>query len=101
LGHLCRASGVAAEIRAAYVPLSPQARAAGPEWLVTCLTGGDDYELLLAVPPANEAALQQAAQSASIAVTRIGSFRSGPPRVTVQDDNGQPMTLLSGGWSHF
>ena len=26
------------------------ARAAGADWLATCLTGGDDYELLLAVP---------------------------------------------------
>ena len=101
LGHLCRASSLAAEIHAAHVPLSAQARAAGPEWLITCLTGGDDYELLLAVPPANEAALQQAAQAAGMAVTRIGKFCTGPPRVTVQDDDGQPMTLLTGGWSHF
>ena len=50
LGHLCRASNVAAEIDAALVPLSEPARAAGEEWLATCLTGGDDYELLLAVP---------------------------------------------------
>ena len=51
LGHLCRASGLAAEIMADQVPLSDAARAAGPDWLATCLTGGDDYELLLAVPP--------------------------------------------------
>ena len=35
----------------------PAVQAAGAAWLETCLTGGDDYELLLAVPPAREAAL--------------------------------------------
>jgi thiamine-monophosphate kinase len=101
LGHLCRAGGLTAEIDAVAVPLSPQARAAGPEWLATCLTGGDDYELLLAVPPDGEAALQSAAQAAGMAVTRIGSFRPGPPQVMVRGTDGNPMTLTSGGWSHF
>jgi thiamine-monophosphate kinase len=101
LGHLCRASSLAAEIDAGLVPLSPQARQAGPEWLITCLTGGDDYELLLAVPPAGDAALRRAAQAADMAVTRIGSFCSGPPRAVVRDADGVPMALTTGGWSHF
>jgi thiamine-monophosphate kinase len=101
LGHLCRASGLAAEIDAALVPRSPQARQAGPEWLATCLTGGDDYELLLAVLPDREVGLQTAAQAAGMAVTRIGSFRSGPPHVMVRGPDGEPMTLATGGWSHF
>jgi thiamine-monophosphate kinase len=101
LGHLCRAGGLAAEIDAGLVPLSPPARQAGPEWLVTCLTGGDDYELLLAVPPANEAALQRAAQTAGVPVTRIGDFCSGPTRVTVSGPDGEAMALPAGGWSHF
>lgn len=97
LGHICRASGVAAEIEAAQVPLSEQARAAGPEWLTTCLTGGDDYELLLAIPPGHEVALQQA----GIPVTRIGTFRAAPPEVMVRGPDGQPLSLEKGGWSHF
>jgi thiamine-monophosphate kinase len=101
LGHLCRAGGLTAEVDAALVPLSEQAREAGPEWLATCLTGGDDYELLLAVPPDREAALHAAAQAAGMAVTRIGSFRSGPPRVMVRGIDGEPMSLATGGWSHF
>lgn len=101
LGHLCRAGDIAAEIDAGLVPLSPPARQAGPDWLATCLTGGDDYELLLAVPPAREATLRQAAQAAGMAVTRIGDFRSGPARVMVRSPDGEPMTLPTGGWSHF
>jgi len=101
LGHLCRAAGLGAEIDAPLVPLSEAARAAGPDWLITCMTGGDDYELLLAVPPAREAALQQAAQAAGIPVTRIGSFGPGAPGVMVRDADGRPIALDRPGWSHF
>ena len=99
LGHICRASGVAAEIDAADVPLSPPARAAG--MLERCLTGGDDYELLLAVPPAREPALREQAAAAGIPVTRIGRFLAGAPRVTVRAADGSEMALPRGGWSHF
>jgi thiamine-monophosphate kinase len=92
LGHICRASGLTAEIDAALVPLSGPARAAGPEWLSTCLTGGDDYELLLAIPPGREA---------GIPVTRIGTFRAGPPEAIVRGLDGKPMNFARGGWSHF
>jgi thiamine-monophosphate kinase len=101
LGHLCRAGGVGAEIDAAAVPLSPAARAAGEAWRVTCLIGGDDYELLLAVPPDREAALRAEARRAGVPVTRIGRFRSGPPRVVVREPGGREMALAAGGWSHF
>jgi thiamine-monophosphate kinase len=101
LGHICRASSLAATIEAAQVPLSDPARAAGPAWLETCLTGGDDYELLLAVPPAREVALRAAAAARGMAVTRIGAFHSGPPHVTVRAANGEPLALTKGGWSHF
>jgi thiamine-monophosphate kinase len=101
LGHLCRAGGLTAEIDAGAVPLSPPARQAGAAWLVTCLTGGDDYELLLAVPPARDAALRQAAEAGGVAVTRIGAFRSGPAKVITRDPDGTPMALPTGGWSHF
>ena len=99
LGHLCRASGLGAVIEAALVPLSAPARAAVPAWLETCLTGGDDYELLLAVPPDRESALRAAA--GDLPVTRIGAFHSGPPEVMVRAANGQPLALTKGGWSHF
>jgi thiamine-monophosphate kinase len=101
LGHICRASGVAAEIAADLVPRSVAARAAGPAWLEACLTGGDDYELLLAVPPAREDALLQAAATANIPVTRIGRFHDGPAQVTVRQASGEPLVLARGGWSHF
>lgn len=99
LGHLCRESGVAAEIEAGLVPLSEAARAVGR--LELCLTGGDDYELLFAVPPARDAELLEVARAVGIPVTRIGTFRAGEPRVTVIGNDGVGMRLSRGGWSHF
>jgi thiamine-monophosphate kinase len=98
LGHICRASGLGAVIEASLVPLSAQARAAGDAWLETCLTGGDDYELLLAVPPSREAALLKVA---NVPVTRIGGFHSGPAQVMVRTATGEPLAISKGGWSHF
>ncbi len=55
LGKLCRASGVGAEIEVARVPLSKAARAAlaaEPKAIETMLTGGDDFEVVATIPPA-------------------------------------------------
>jgi thiamine-monophosphate kinase len=101
LGHICRANGLAAEIMVERVPLSDAARTAGPDWLATCLTGGDDYELLLAVPTDRSDALQREAARAGIGITRIGHFHSGLPEVMVRQASGEPLALAKEGWSHF
>ncbi len=99
--HLCRASGVSLVIDGPLVPLSPQALATGPEHWQTCLSGGDDYELLLAVPPSGEAALVNQAGRLGCPVTQIGAVLAGPPRLTVHDRNGCEMKFLRHGFSHF
>ncbi len=99
VSHLCRASGCGAEIFADLVPRSPAAKAAGDAFLPLCLTGGDDYELAMAVPQSAELALR--AVVGQVAVTRIGAFVAGAPRVRVQGSDGQTLALTSGGWSHF
>jgi thiamine-monophosphate kinase len=99
LGHLCRASGVGAEIWVASVPLSEPARQLNQPEL--CLTGGDDYELLMAIAPAHEAAFLAHATSRNIRLTRIGHFAAGPADVRVIGTNDLPLKLSRGGWSHF
>ena len=99
--HICRASELAATVDAAAVPLSKVAHLAGPEWLTTCLTGGDDYEILMAVPAAQQATMLKDAARAGIQVTRIGVFSVGATAVSVIGGDGQPLDLASGGWSHF
>ncbi len=101
LGHLVRAAGLGAEIMADLVPASTAARLAGPDYLERRLTGGDDYELLMAVPSAHEAAFVGHAAGLGVAVTRIGTFRQGRPEVVVRDGSGAPMAFAAPGWSHF
>ncbi len=100
-GHICRESRLAAVIEAALVPLSAPGRAAGPGWLETCLTGGDDYELLLSVPADNETALLELSRRTGVVVTRIGTMRPGLPSVRVLDGAGEALAFRRTGWSHL
>jgi thiamine-monophosphate kinase len=98
LGHLCKASSLGAIIQAGLVPCSAQAAALGPEYMETRLTGGDDYELMLAVPVARENALKIAC--GDIAVTKIGVFQAGEG-VHVIGDSGAELVFNKPGWRHF
>jgi len=100
-GHMARASGVRLVIELANVPLSPAGRTEGADFVASGVAGGDDYELLLAVPPSNAAALQATARAVGVDVTRIGKFSAGPGDVSAVDMAGQPIELGRGGWSHF
>jgi thiamine-monophosphate kinase len=101
IGHLCRLAGCGAEIEAGLVPLSDAARAAGPGWLAECLGGGDDYELVLAVPEGRGAALAAACLALGVPLTLIGRFTPGPPAVRVIDSAHETVTIARHGWSHF
>jgi thiamine-monophosphate kinase len=80
LGHLCAASGVGARIGAADLPLSPAYRRAArrlADPLGPALAGGEDYELVVAIPPALLAAARAAAGRARTPLTVIGRFVRG------------------------
>ncbi|MCQ4158960.1 thiamine-phosphate kinase [Roseomonas sp. GC11] len=104
LGHLCRAGGCGAVLRAADVPLSPPAAAlvaAGAVALPKLLSGGDDYELLFAAPPGAAPEIFARAAACGVAVSRIGHFVPGEAVVTVLDEAGAELPPGPGGWSHF
>ncbi|GAB0112894.1 thiamine-phosphate kinase [Acidisoma sp. C75] len=101
LGHLCRLAGCGAEVWAEAVPASPAARAAGPAWLPERLGGGDDYELLLAVPPGQGRGLAALSAARGVALTQIGRFVPGQEGVRVLDGEGRPLPIGRHGWSHF
>lgn len=98
ISHICRESRVGAVIEVDSVPASPQARALGPDYLEARLTGGDDYELVLAVPPENAEALFAAC--GDLPVTEIGRFRS-EPGIRIIKPDGMLMSLSGAGWKHF
>jgi len=100
LGHLCRASGTAAIVEAARVPISPALREAFPEEaLRMACTGGEDYQLILAAPAP---ALTAVERRSPVPLTFIGRVEAGEPgRGRLLDEEGQEVTFPRGGWDHF
>lgn len=80
-GRIARASGVRVALEAERLPLSAPLLAFAAmddrDPLELALAGGDDYELLFTVPTGREEALEAAAETAGIAVTRIGVVEAG------------------------
>jgi thiamine-monophosphate kinase len=101
LGHLCRASGVCAEIEQAALPIHSLARKPGATAaLRAALHGGEDYELLFAAP----ASLLMPTSLAGVPITRIGTIkqkRTGRPLMTMVTPDGSRVELTPGGWEHF
>jgi thiamine-monophosphate kinase len=102
LAKLCRASGVAAEVDVARVPLSDAAHAAlatEPARIETVLTGGDDYEILLTVSPERLAPFRAAAEDAGVPVSEIGSLFAGEGARFMR--GGKELTFVRPSFSHF
>ena len=101
LAHLCRSSGVCAEIEQAALPIHPLARKLDANAaLDTALHGGEDYELLFAAPRS----VPMPASLAGVPITRIGSLknrRNGQPLMTMLTPDGSRVELKPGGWEHF
>lgn len=102
-GHIAETSGLAIEIEAGRVPLSPAASrilAQHPERLADVLSGGDDYELVFSAPAGAETAIKAMAAALGVPVTRIGRLLPGTG-VSVLDAAGAPLPLARGGYQHF
>jgi thiamine-monophosphate kinase len=103
LAKLCGASGVSATVQAARIPLSAAAAtlvAGGAVGIEAIVAGGDDYEILCAIPPGSFDAFEQAARKAGVAVTVIGEITAGSsPRFI--DGQGGEIILPRLSYSHF
>jgi thiamine-monophosphate kinase len=102
LAKLCRASRVAAEVDVVKVPLSEAARAAlsaDSKLMETVLTGGDDYEIVLTVPPAKLGDFRAAANFAGVAVTEIGRVTGGEGTRFLRA--GEVLSFARPSYSHF
>ena len=103
LAKMMRASGMGAQVTLGDVPLSAAVQAAvaaDPALLGRALTGGDDYEILLACPPGALAALTEAATAAGVPLTAIGTVRDAGA-VTWRDGDGQEVAFGTGRYEHF
>ena len=102
LEHLCTASGVAAELDVAQLPLSPALLAGfGPTAAREfALAGGDDYELCFTVPEPDMAAVIAELACAGCRPTRIGRIVAGEG-VRVRAADGSWLDVARKGWDHF
>ena len=104
LAKMLRLTGMTAEIAVENIPLSPAAKevlAREPKLIETALTGGDDYEILCAVPSTACALFEAAAATAGIAVKSIGTAEAGdaPPRFN--DEEGRALIFAQSSFQHF
>jgi len=104
LNNICRASGVGCEIRAADVPVGPEARelasALGVDPLGWAFGGGEDYELLFTAPPERFAELEEALGGYGVPVSKLGVVTPASSGATVLAADGT-VSVLEGGYDHF
>jgi thiamine-monophosphate kinase len=104
LTKLCAASGVSAAIHTPGIPLSRPAAALVANRTVgidTLIAGGDDYEILCAVPEADFETFAQDARKAGVTVSPIGAVIAGSAIPSFLDERGRELALKRRSWSHF
>jgi thiamine-monophosphate kinase len=104
LAKLCGASGVSAAIDAQSIPLSAAAAtllARGTIGIEAIVSGGDDYEILCAIPEDRFEAFAESAGLAGVAVTSIGTIIAGPSAPKFLDAQGKEVALKRLSYSHF
>jgi thiamine-monophosphate kinase len=65
------------------------------------LTGGDDYEVVCAIPPHKVASFIVAADNAGVVVTEIGVVEKGRAGVRFVGPDGKPRAFKRASFSHF
>jgi thiamine-monophosphate kinase len=104
LDKLCAASGAAASIEVACVPLSDAGRKAveaEPALIKTALTGGDDYEIVATVPAGKLDAFLAEAARAGVPATDIGEVAEAAAAVQFLDPEGKELLFEKKSFSHF
>jgi thiamine-monophosphate kinase len=103
LRHLCAASECGARVMLPKVPISPAVAelvAGSPDLLLAAITGGDDYEVLLAAPADQVPAILALGKETKTRVTEIGVITKGKD-VIFEDADSQPVNLPKAGFTHF
>lgn len=102
--QMCAEGDVSAWIDPAALPINIHVagfeRAQGGDSLSLALHGGEDYQLLLAVPPGRLDALRDLAVVWEMPLTVIGEFAPGPPAVSL-NKGGALVPLVAASHDHF
>src|SRR5439155_221019 len=76
-------------------------RALGGRAAAFAARAGEDYELVVAVPPAREPALRRVAPRLGCRLTLVGRLLAGRPVVRVRAPDGRVVRVARGGFDHF
>jgi len=100
LGHICRASGLAARIEVERLPVHPAVKSNFPNRATElALSGGEDYELLFT---ADAEKIDRIAAEAGLPITIIGKIMAGQPGdISPVDRDGKTHKPRQAGWEHF
>jgi thiamine-monophosphate kinase len=104
LAKLCGVSGVSAAIDLASIPLSDAAGdlvSRGVVGVEALIAGGDDYEILCAIPEDRVEAFTGAALGAGVKVSSIGTVVAGTSAPKFVDQQGREVALERLSYSHF
>lgn len=101
LGHILQRSGVGARVELARLPDSPAFQGIEPSLVRDCqLGGGDDYELLLTVPPEHMAAVRTRASHWDCPLSEIGVIEA-DAGLRLIGPGGERQTVAVEGFDHF
>ncbi|MDR2031527.1 MAG: thiamine-phosphate kinase [Azoarcus sp.] len=103
LAHLCERSGLGAQLDAAALPLAALRETGADASLARrcLLSGGDDYELLFAAPPAQRPGLAALAHRLALPLSRIGHLTARTSALSLREANGDTRALAPAGYDHF
>lgn len=103
VGHLLRASALAARIEFARLPAAALELGAAATLARDCLlAGGDDYELAFAAPASQRDAVAALAQPTGVALSRIGTLHAGAAgTLSLIDASGAEIQPRRHGYDHF
>jgi thiamine-monophosphate kinase len=104
LAKMLRPTGLSMTVATADVPLSEAARLAieyRPALLSLALSGGDDYEVLCAVPSDQAASFEAAATAGGVPMARIGVLVPGQQPPSFFGPTGERLNFEQLSYSHF
>jgi thiamine-monophosphate kinase len=101
LPRLCSASGVGAEIELTNLPVFTKSRLWDCDPIQLALDGGEDYELIFAVPKAKSRVLENNYPSKFPKITKIGKLTQDAKRIWILAPDNKRCPLPENGYDHF